>query len=135
MDPDILAPVNGDIRTDRNWFPSMIHLSLSKFKISKKLDMMDMLKKYGVTDILSDVTSDFTPLTDNPGLYLSAAEHAAVLVIDEEGVTGAAYTIVSVNDVSMPSNEIDLVFDRPFMFILAGKDGSVLFSGVVKNTD
>ena len=112
----------------------MVHLSLPKFKVSEKLDMIDMLKKYGVTDVLSDVTSDFTPLSDNPRLYLSAAEHAAVLEIDEEGVTGAAYTIESVNNTSLPSNEIDLVFDRPFMFVLAGKDGSVLFSGVVRNT-
>ncbi|MCR5331376.1 MAG: serpin family protein [Lachnospiraceae bacterium] len=134
LGPDILAPVTGDIRTDKNWFPSMIHLSLPKFKISKKLDMIDMLEKYGVTDVLSDVTSDFTPLSDNPRLYLSAAGHAAVLEVDEEGVTGAAYTIISVNNTSMPSNEIDLVFDRPFMFVLAGKDGSVLFSGVVRNT-
>jgi len=132
-DPDILAPVSSDIGTDKHWFSSMVHLSLPKFKVSEKLDMIDMLKKYGVTDVLSDVTSDFTPLSDNPRLFLSAAEHAAVLEIDEEGVTGAAYTIESVNNTSLPSNEIDLVFDRPFMFVLAGKDGSVLFSGVVRN--
>ena len=97
--------------------------------------MVNILKEFGVTDVLSDLTSDFTPLSDNPRLYLSRAEHAAVLEIDEEGVTGAAYTLVSVNNTSLPSNEIDLVFDRPFMFVLTGQDGSVLFSGVVMNIE
>lgn len=97
--------------------------------------MINILKEFGVTDVLSDMTSDFTPLSDNPRLCLSRAEHAAVLEIDEDGVTGAAYTLVSVNNTSLPTSEIDLVFDRPFMFVLTGQDGSVLFSGVVRNIE
>lgn len=54
---------------------------------------------------------------------------------DEEGVTGAAYTMISDNGTSLPTNEIDLVFDRPFMFVLTGNDGTVLFSGVVRNIE
>ena len=50
-------------------------------------------------------------------------------------MTGAAYKLVSVNNTSLPTSEIDLVFDRPFMFVLTGQDGSVLFSGVVRNIE
>lgn len=28
-----------------------------------------------------------------------------------------------------------LVFDKPFLFVLAGRDGSVLFSGVIRNLE
>lgn len=31
--------------------------------------------------------------------------------------------------------EIDFVIDRPFMFILTGGDGSILFSGIVRNIE
>lgn len=133
--PDILAPAHTDIRSDKHWFSSMVHLSLPKFKVSDRTDMINILKEFGVTDVLSDMTSDFTPLSDNPRLCLSRAEHAAVVEIDEDGVTGAAYTLVSVNNTSLPNSKIDLVFDRPFMFVLTGQDGSVLFSGVVRNIE
>ena len=134
-DPDILAPAHTYMGGDKHWFSSMVHLSLPKFKVSGRTDLIDMIRKAGVTDVLSDITSDFSPLTDKQNLVLSAAEHAAVLEIDEEGVTGAAYTMISDNGTSLPTNEIDLVFDRPFMFVLTGNDGTVLFSGVVRNIE
>ena len=30
---------------------------------------------------------------------------------------------------------IDLIFNRPFMFVVAGMDGSILFAGVVRNCE
>ena len=34
-----------------------------------------------------------------------------------------------------PDDEIVFVLDRPFMFIVTGRDGSILFSGIVRNID
>ena len=34
-----------------------------------------------------------------------------------------------------PDEEIEFVLDRPFMFIVTGRDGSILFSGIVRNID
>ena len=69
-------------------------------------------------------------------LYLDKAEHAAMVEIDEYGVTGAAYTEMDVNAGSaLPQEQIDFVIDRPFMFMITGMDGSILFSGIIKNVD
>ena len=43
----------------------------------------------------------------------------------ELGVSEAAAEI--------PDDEIDFVLDRPFLFLVTGQDGSILFSGVVRN--
>ena len=67
---------------------------------------------------------------------LSKAEHAAMIEIDEHGVTGAAYTELALTEgAAQPDETIDFVVDRPFMFIVTGKDGSMLFAGIVKNID
>ena len=56
--------------------------------------------------------------------------------VDENGVTGAAYTELMMTEGAMlPDKEIDFVLDRPFMFVVTGADGAVLFSGIVRNID
>ena len=40
---------------------------------------------------------------------------------------------VSETAAEIPDDEIDFVLDRPFLFLVTGQDGSILFSGVVRN--
>lgn len=134
-DPDIIKAIhnNGD---DKKWSYHPVNLSVPKFKVSGKVDLLEAIRSLGVTDALDPDLSDFTPLTtDRDELYLSKAEHAATIEIDEHGVTGAAYTELCVNETSslIDENEVNIVLDRPFMFMVTGKDGSILFSGVVRN--
>ena len=112
-------------------------MSIPKFKVSGKIDLIDAIRSLGVTDALDYNLADFTPLTtDGDDLYLSKAQHAAMVEIDEHGVTGAAYTELAVTmGAAKPDDEIDFVLDRPFMFIVTGRDGSILFSGIVRNID
>ena len=66
------------------------------------------------------------------GVFLSRAEHAARVAIDEEGVTAAAYTVMMEAGAAMPPDEkIDFTLDRPFVFAITSQDGLPLFIGVV----
>ena len=135
-DPNVGNALRYD-ETDQNRSTSLVHLSVPKFKVTCKNDLIETVRALGVTDALDPARSDFTPLTEErDGLYLSKAEHAAVIEIDEHGVTGAAYTELSLSEgAALPDDEIDFVLDRPFMFIVTGRDGSILFSGIVRNID
>ena len=117
------------------WSYPMVHLSLPKFKVTAKTDLIETIRALGVTDALDHTVSDFTPLTtEKDQLYVSKAEHAAMIEIDEEGVTGAAYTQLELAEgAAEPNEEIDFVVDRPFMFVVTSRDGSILFSGIVQN--
>ena len=42
---------------------------------------------------------------------------------------------ISETAAEIPDDEIDFVLDRPFLFLVTGQDGSLLFSGVVRNID
>lgn len=135
--PDLMKVIRRDESSD-NWYSPMVNLSVPKFKVSEKTDLIETVRALGVTDALDADLADFSPLTENRnGLYLSKADHAAMLEIDENGVTGAAYTELGVSETAaeIPDDEIDFVLDRPFLFLVTGQDGSLLFSGVVRNID
>ena len=114
----------------------LVHLTVPKFDVSDKIDLPDHLKALGIKDALSAETADFSPLTEEvKRIWLSGAEHAAMVKIDEEGVTGAAYTDLAMAGAGMPQDEVDFVLDRPFVFAVASPDGSILFAGVVQNIE
>lgn len=111
-----------------------VNLSLPKFDISSDLDILDTLSQLGMTDVMDDEKSDFTPLTTaDSALELTQAKHAARVKIDEDGCEAAAYTILGVEATAMmgPEDEIDFTLDNPFVFAITGIDGLPLFVGLV----
>lgn len=76
--------------------------------------------------------SDFSPLArDANGIFLGKSQHAARVMINEEGCAGAAYSAMVAGGAEYPPDEIDFVLDRPFLFVITGVDGLPLFAGVV----
>ncbi len=135
-DRDIMRAIQYD-ENDKNWSYPEVRMSVPKFKVSSKVDLMKAVEALGITDALNPALADFTPLTtDRNDLYLSKAEHAAMVEIDEHGVIGAAYTDLGMKCTALPPDDvIDFVLDRPFMFVVTGGDGSILFAGIVRNID
>ncbi len=114
----------------------LVHLTVPKFDVSGKVDLLEHLKALGIRDALSAETADFSPLTDDVDLiWLNGAEHAAMVTVDEDGVTGAAYTELAMCGAGMPLDEVEFILDRPFVFAAAAPDGSILFAGVVQNAE
>lgn len=112
----------------------MIHYSVPKFDVSSKTNLKDGLQALGVTDVFDETKSDFSPLTrDADHLYVSTAEHAARVLIDEEGCTAAAFTVIAVDETGalVPEDEIEFILDRPFLFVVTSDAGQPLFTGVV----
>lgn len=117
---------------------NLVHLSLPKFKAGSDINLMDSMKQLGITNVMIPEVADFTPIITDENLeplYLSDAKHAAIVDVDEEGVTGAAYTIMMVAEGAalMEPEEIDFILDRPFYFTVTSRDGSILFAGIVQN--
>ena len=113
-----------------------INLSMPKFDVSSDVDLIDGLKALGVTDVFNPGVSNFDPLgasTADP-LYVSRAQHAARVKVDEEGCEAAAYTVmmVALGSAMPPDDEVDFTLDRPFLFaITGGWSGLPLFVGTV----
>lgn len=110
-----------------------VHLAMPKFDVDSNISLVDPLINLGITDVFNPTRSDFTPMSDQlEGIYVSEAEHTARVVVDEEGCTAAAYTVLlteSAMEVSQDS--IEFVLDRPFIFVISGCGDQPLFIGIV----
>ena len=65
---------------------------------------------------------------------MNKIDHAVRVGIDEEGVTGAAYTVIEPTYGSAGpqiKKKVDFILDRPFLFVITSRDGLPLFTGIV----
>ncbi len=110
-----------------------IHYSVPKFDISSQIGLSEGLKNLGVTDVFDVEKADFSPLTDS-AVFVSEANHAARVVIDEEGCTAAAFTEMIANGAGLPpEDEMDFILDRPFIFAVTSDTQQPLFIGTVND--
>ena len=80
--------------------------------------------------------SNFEPLMHNDiPAYISEVNHAARVMVDEEGCTAASYVQMDAEAgaAAPPAKEVDFILDRPFIFIIQTGDGMPLFAGVVNH--
>lgn len=112
----------------------MVNLSMPKFDVSSSMDLGDDLQAMGITEVFDDTLSDFSPLTsDLENIYVSEAVHTARVMVDEEGCTATAFTVLEAAAGEAPgeTDEIDFILDRPFLFVITNESGLPLFAGVV----
>lgn len=111
----------------------VVNYSVPKFDVSSDIDLGDGLQALGVTDVFGG-DADFSPITDDPELFLGAVQHAARVTVDEEGCTAAAFTKIMVAGAALPpEEEMDFVLDRPFLFVITSDTDQPLFTGIVNN--
>ena len=113
-----------------------VNKSIPKFDVASQFDLADGLQALGITDVFDPAVSDYTPMTtdvDAP-IILSRADHAARVVIDEQGCTAAAFTVIANTAGAMPpEDEVDFVLNRPFLFCITGLSDLPLFVGIVNH--
>ena len=119
-----------------NWADSKtlrINLSLPKFDVSSQMDLKEGLQALGVTDVFEEEKSNFSPMaTEIDQIVLSQAKHGVRVAVDEEGVTAAAYTVMSMTGTGAPpEDEMDFNLNRPFLFAITSEDWLPLFVGSV----
>lgn len=111
-----------------------INMALPKFDVSSENELSENLTALGMTDAFDPYVSNFDPLINNDiPLYISEVNHAARVMVDEEGCTAASYVemAVAIGASAPPEKEIDFHLDRPFIFVIETRDGMPLFAGVV----
>lgn len=118
----------------RNW-PNRkfceIHLSLPKFDVVQQQDLIKGMKQLGVTDIFSDGSSDFSPISNASNLFISQINHAVRVAIDEKGCTASGFAVKDAIN-GIPDEIEDFTLDRPFLFLVTSQDNLPLFAGIVK---
>ena len=128
--------VFGDLRwTSDSYYD--VTLSLPKFDISDNTNLRQGMEQLGVTDVFSEERADFSSLTTDTGSYLNKAEQAVRVAINEKGVKASSYTLMENIPTGVPVDydNVELIFDRPFLFIIENNDGLPMFSGIVNQLE
>jgi serpin B len=97
----------------------------AQFRNSVKSVLSDM----GIRLAFEPGRADFSLITDR-GLYIDDVFHGAYIRADENGVVAAAATSVVMLPVCLKQGGVEVVVDRPFLFVLADKKtGTIYFIG------
>ena len=74
--------------------------------------------------------ADFSGITAQERLFISAVVHQANISVDEKGTEAAAATAVVMAASAAPANPVVLKVDRPFLFALRDvPTGAIVFLG------
>ena len=121
---------------------TLIRGRIPMFKYDYTLDLMKDLKNLGITDVFDSSKADLSGMLEkSSGEYISSAKHKATIEFSNDGIKAAAVTGMGGTGSTgagfdyffkIPVEEIDLTFDKPFMYIIRDKDtGEVWFTGTV----
>jgi len=114
--------------------PTSVELGLPKFTFTSDFGLADQLQSMGMKDAFDRNLADFSGMTGNRDLFISDVVHKAFIALDEDGTEAAAATGVIVGVTSAPMFDINLVVDRPFIFVIRDlQSGQILFMGRVVN--
>jgi serine protease inhibitor len=115
----------------RELAPGQIALTMPRFKFDSEFSLKDRLSQMGMPLAFTS-DADFSGMTGNRELSISAVLHKAFVSVDEAGTEAAAATAVVVGLTSAPASPVEVTIDRPFLFLIRDvKTGAVLFLGRV----
>jgi len=112
-----------------------ILLSLPKFSLQDKTDLVPPLKSLGVSSLFSPLSADLSSLSPSPQeLYVTDILHQATVEVTEEGSEAAAATAISISTRGGFSSQDKFIVDRPFLFVILDLVNDIpLFMGKVYN--
>ncbi len=111
-------------------------MTLPKFKLTRQFELQQTLGAMGMPKAFEAGVADFSGMTGNRELVISAVIHKAYIDLDEQGTEAAAATAVVMQRALAlaPGRNQPPVFraDHPFIFLIRdNRSGSILFMGRV----
>lgn len=130
------------IENFKEGYVTVIEGDIPLFEYEYELQLMDDLKKLGITDVFEPKKADFSNMINNgEGTSIVEAKHKAKIEFSNEGIKAAAATEeggygntrIGFNYLyEVPTIKINLTFDNPYLYLIRNKDtGEVWFIGTV----
>src|SRR5690606_25028885 len=117
--PTHLAAVLSPADMELAWEDRLVDLTVPRFEFESRLPLNDALERLGMVEAFIPPSgaggADFTRMTPERELFLSAALHQSFVAVDEFGTEAAAATamVMSATSAPMPA---EFRADRPFLF-------------------
>ena len=122
----------------------LVRLTMPKFETESEFSLSDTLKDMGMPDAFDNQSANFSGMDGrlcrargDVCLLISDVLHKAFISVDEAGTEAAAATAVIVAETQafvVEPEPIDLIVDRPFLYIIRHQEtGAILFLGRMLN--
>lgn len=96
-----------------------VDLWLPKWRFQTSASMKDTLTELGMPTAFDDELADFSGMTTQEKLFITAVLHEAYIAVDESGTEAAAATAVVAGDsAGRLTTPVTMVVDRPFLFVI-----------------
>ena len=95
-----------------------VQLTLPKWNFRTPSPLTAILPAMGMPLAFDADKADFSAMTTQERLYISAVIHEAFIAVDENGAEAAAATAVIMDAAGAPAEPKALTFDRPFLFVI-----------------
>ena len=117
---------------------SRVIVTFPKFKVTEQLELGSTLGAMGMPSAFERSAADFSGMTGNRELFLSAVIHKAFIDVNEVGTEAAAATAVAMVGMAMrapdPTPPPEFRADHPFVFLIRdNRSGGILFMGRVSD--
>ncbi len=113
---------------------------IPRFKFEYDLNLMEDLKSLGVKSVFDSSKANLSGI-GKTGIFINDVKHKSNIEFTQDGIKASAATIVGGNgsasglfyySFDVPIEEIDITFDRPYMFMIRNKNtGEIWFMGSV----
>lgn len=112
---------------------TLINLIMPKFDYNTDVDLVPILRRYGVNSIFTPSRTGFKGITDRQELFVGGVLHKTKIITDELGTEAAAVTMVSVGTTSVQMDDpIEVRLDRPFSYYIVDTEKKmILFAGAL----
>ena len=105
--------------TEGKWNTGEVVWKIPKFSFGSSFDLVEALKAMGMESMFDSMLAEFADMSED-ALYVDQAIQEAHIAIDEDGVEGAAYTLIAMAEGSAWMMEeperVEMILDRPFLF-------------------
>ena len=121
---------------EEDWVSGKVVWKVPKFDFGSSYQLKDTLKAMGMERMFGE-QAEFGGISPDP-LMVSDVIQETHIGVDENGVEGAAYTMMTLARGAMIQNEemAEMILDRPFLFgIRDDTHGTWLFLGVCRNPE
>jgi serpin B len=125
----------------KQWFSRLqpvprVIVTFPKFKVTEQLELGSTLRAMGMPSAFARSAADFSGMTGNRELFLSAVIHKAFIDLNEAGTEAAAATAAVLRGLAMrapdPTPPPEFRADHPFVFLIRdNRSGGILFMGRV----
>jgi serpin B len=95
-----------------------LDLRLPKWTFRTTASLNDTLAALGMPTAFNERTADFSGMTSEERLFISAVLHQAFIAVDEAGTEAAAATATTLSATSAGPEPVSMVVDRPFLFVI-----------------